>query len=50
LAGFGISIESQLKELAPYYNGFIIGSKIIELIENDDFKSMEELLSVFKES
>jgi tryptophan synthase alpha chain len=47
LAGFGISNNQQIEELAPYCDGVIVGSKIVELFEKNDLISMKTLLSVF---
>jgi tryptophan synthase alpha chain len=46
LAGFGISNEDQVKELASYCDGVIVGSKIVELLEKNDIPSLKTLISV----
>jgi tryptophan synthase alpha chain len=46
MAGFGISNEDQVKELASYCDGVIVGSKIVELFEKDDIPSMKNLITV----
>jgi tryptophan synthase alpha chain len=45
LAGFGISNEQQISELASSCDGVIVGSKIVELFEKNDLESMKTLLS-----
>jgi tryptophan synthase alpha chain len=45
LAGFGISNEQQITELASSCDGVIVGSKIVELFEENDLESMKTLLS-----
>jgi tryptophan synthase alpha chain len=47
LAGFGISNERQIEELASYCDGVIVGSKIVELFNKNDLESLKRLLSVF---
>ena len=46
LAGFGISSEAQVKKLSSYCDGVIVGSKVVELFEQNDLKSLEKLMSV----
>jgi tryptophan synthase alpha chain len=46
LAGFGISNEDQVKELASYCDGVIVGSKIVELFEKDDLPAIKNLITV----
>jgi tryptophan synthase alpha chain len=46
MAGFGISNEDQVKELASYCDGVIVGSKIVELFEKDDIPAMKNLINV----
>jgi tryptophan synthase alpha chain len=48
LAGFGISNEEQVKELASYCDGVIVGSKIVDLFEQGDIASLKNLLSVLQ--
>jgi tryptophan synthase alpha chain len=48
LAGFGISNEDQVKELASYCDGVIVGSKIVELFEKNDIPSLQNLLTVLQ--
>ncbi|MDF2945826.1 MAG: tryptophan synthase subunit alpha [Bacillales bacterium] len=43
LAGFGISNTQQIMHLNSFCDGVIIGSKIIELFETNDLKTMESL-------
>lgn len=49
LAGFGISREAQMKELAALCDGVIVGSKVVELFEKNDLKELEALMSVFRQ-
>jgi tryptophan synthase alpha chain len=46
LAGFGVSSEEQVKNLSSYCDGVIVGSKVVELFEQNDLKSLEKLMSV----
>lgn len=46
LAGFGISTESQIKEITKYCDGVVVGSKIVDLFEKNDLTSMENLFNV----
>ncbi|MGZ4162177.1 MAG: tryptophan synthase subunit alpha [Neobacillus sp.] len=48
LAGFGISNGNQIKELTEFCDGVIVGSKIVDLFENNNLEEMEKLLSVFQ--
>lgn len=48
LAGFGISSEAQVKELASYSDGVIVGSKIVELFESSDIQSLKKLINVLQ--
>jgi tryptophan synthase alpha chain len=48
LAGFGISNQEQIKDLTQYCDGVIVGSKIVDLFNNQDLLEMEKLMSIFK--
>jgi tryptophan synthase alpha chain len=48
LAGFGISNESQIKEITEYCDGVIVGSKIVDLFQKDLLEEMKSLMSSFK--
>jgi tryptophan synthase alpha chain len=48
VAGFGISTESQIKELTPYCDGVIVGSKIVDLLNKKDIRGLESFMSVLK--
>jgi len=48
LAGFGISTPEHVKQASAYCDGVIVGSKIIELFEEENYEEMEELLSSVK--
>ncbi len=43
--GFGISTVEQVKELSKYFDGVIMGSKIVEFIENNQIDKMVEFVS-----
>ncbi|OCA90795.1 tryptophan synthase subunit alpha [Bacillus sp. FJAT-27225] len=45
LAGFGISTDEQAKELASYCDGVIVGSKIVELLDEGNMEELEKLVS-----
>ncbi|MDQ0197720.1 tryptophan synthase subunit alpha [Neobacillus ginsengisoli] len=49
LAGFGISNANQIKELTEFCDGVIVGSKIVDLFENNNLEEMEKLLSGFQQ-
>ncbi|WP_026576558.1 tryptophan synthase subunit alpha [Bacillus sp. UNC438CL73TsuS30] len=48
LAGFGISNEAQIKEITPYCDGVIVGSKIVDLLNQNNLAELEKLMSVLK--
>jgi tryptophan synthase alpha chain len=48
VAGFGISTESQIKELTPHCDGVIVGSKIVDLLNKKDIQGLESFMSVLK--
>ncbi|WP_433742589.1 tryptophan synthase subunit alpha [Falsibacillus pallidus] len=48
LAGFGISSPEQVQAMASYCDGVIVGSKIIELIQQEDKESIYSLLKAAK--
>jgi tryptophan synthase alpha chain len=48
LAGFGISNESQIKEITEYCDGVIVGSKIVDLFQKELLEDMKSLMSSFK--
>lgn len=48
LAGFGISEPSQVQEINQYCDGVIVGSKIIELYEQEDLVGIKELITASK--
>jgi tryptophan synthase alpha chain len=48
VAGFGISTESQIKELTPHCDGVIVGSKIVDLLNKKDIRGLESFMSVLK--
>ncbi|MCM3767869.1 tryptophan synthase subunit alpha [Neobacillus niacini] len=50
LAGFGISSPEQISHLTQYCDGVVVGSKIIELFNNNDLKEMKELMSALNHS
>ncbi|SFC04195.1 tryptophan synthase, alpha chain [Bacillus sp. OV322] len=48
LAGFGISSAEQVKELSKYCDGVIVGSKIIDCLEREEYKEISRLISAAK--
>lgn len=48
LAGFGISNETQIRELTEFCDGVIVGSKIVDMFEKNNLVEMEQFMSVFK--
>ncbi|WP_160721089.1 tryptophan synthase subunit alpha [Bacillus sp. USDA818B3_A] len=49
LAGFGISAKEQIEEITKYCDGVIVGSKIVDLFEQNRRSEMEELMSIVKQ-
>ena len=49
LAGFGISAKEQIEEITKYCDGVIVGSKIVDLFEQNRLSEMEELMSIVKQ-
>lgn len=50
LAGFGISSEEQIREITNYCDGVVVGSKIVDLFQNNQLHDLEKLLSTFKQT
>jgi len=48
LAGFGISNQQQIEEITGKCDGVIVGSKIVDLFENNNLEEIESLISVLK--
>lgn len=48
LAGFGISSPAHVEEMNKYCDGVIVGSKIIELFEQEDLEGIENLIHASK--
>ncbi|OIK09561.1 tryptophan synthase subunit alpha [Bacillus sp. MUM 116] len=48
LAGFGISNEAQIKEITSYCDGVIVGSKIVDLLNQNNLAELERLMSVLE--
>jgi tryptophan synthase alpha chain len=44
LAGFGISTTAHIEQLVPYCDGVVVGSKVIELLQEGDLNSLQELI------
>ncbi len=44
LAGFGISTPEHVKEVSQYCDGVIVGSKIVDLFEQNNLKEIERLI------
>ncbi|MFK9092933.1 tryptophan synthase subunit alpha [Bacillus salipaludis] len=49
MAGFGISTKDQITDLTKHCDGVIVGSKIVDLFEQNRLSEMEELMSSFKQ-
>ncbi|HLO11839.1 MAG TPA: tryptophan synthase subunit alpha [Pseudoneobacillus sp.] len=51
IAGFGISSSEQIKELVQHCDGVVVGSKIVELFNEDNFDEIAKLMRAiqFKE-
>ncbi|ULT55271.1 tryptophan synthase subunit alpha [Neobacillus drentensis] len=49
MAGFGISSKKQIQQISKYCDGVIVGSRIVELFEQDRLSEMEDLMSVIKQ-
>lgn len=45
VAGFGISTPQHVAELKPYCDGFVIGSRFVELANQDDFEGIRNFLA-----
>jgi tryptophan synthase alpha chain len=50
LAGFGISTPDHVRNMSKYCDGVVVGSKIIDLIQNDSFDEIKELIGASKAS
>ncbi|AYC28441.1 tryptophan synthase subunit alpha [Paenisporosarcina cavernae] len=48
LTGFGISTPAQVRELSHYADGVIVGSKIIEALQENDEQTITELIDAVK--
>lgn len=48
LAGFGISTPEQVQALSQISDGVIVGSKIVAALENDDWATIEALVTASK--
>jgi tryptophan synthase alpha chain len=48
LAGFGVSTPEQVRELGDSSDGVVVGSRIIELFQNNDYDSIRELIQASK--
>ncbi|MDQ0184181.1 tryptophan synthase subunit alpha [Cytobacillus kochii] len=48
LAGFGISTPEHVEEILQYCDGVIVGSKIIELMEADNYEQIQALINATK--
>jgi tryptophan synthase alpha chain len=46
LAGFGISTPEQAKEISEFCDGVVIGSKVMELVNIEDYESIAKLVEV----
>lgn len=48
LAGFGISTPEHVKDFGSFCSGVIVGSKIVDSLINEDWATIEELVSASK--
>ncbi|MDR6998253.1 tryptophan synthase subunit alpha [Neobacillus niacini] len=48
LAGFGISNETQIQEITSYCDGVIVGSKIVDLLNQNNLDELERLMAALK--
>lgn len=48
LAGFGVSTPEQVSELSQYCDGVVVGSKIIELLQNNEYEAIRKLIDAAK--
>ncbi|CAM4096333.1 tryptophan synthase subunit alpha [Bacillus manliponensis] len=48
VAGFGISTTNQIAELLHTCDGVVVGSKVIELLQEGNFKELEDLVLAVK--
>lgn len=46
VAGFGISTVEQIKEVNNHCDGVVVGSKIVQLLEEDNFEEIEKLIKL----
>ncbi|MDC3414811.1 tryptophan synthase subunit alpha [Terrihalobacillus insolitus] len=44
LAGFGVSTPEHVKELGQYCDGVVVGSRIVDLLHNNDKETIRELI------
>lgn len=44
VAGFGISSEEQINEIKNHCDGVVVGSKIVQLLAEDNFEEIEKLV------
>lgn len=45
LAGFGISTPEQAKQISEFCDGVVIGSKVMELVNAEDYESIEKIVA-----
>ncbi|RFU60817.1 tryptophan synthase subunit alpha [Bacillus sp. V59.32b] len=48
MAGFGISTPEHVKEAGRYCDGTVVGSKVVQCLENDDFDAISKLIEAAK--
>lgn len=46
VAGFGISTVEQIKEINNYCDGVVVGSRIVQLLDEDNFEEIERLIKL----
>ncbi|WP_188207515.1 tryptophan synthase subunit alpha [Alkalibacillus aidingensis] len=44
LAGFGISTPDHVKQMASFSDGVVVGSKIIELLQQEDYQAINDMI------
>ncbi|WP_238883172.1 tryptophan synthase subunit alpha [Clostridium sp. YIM B02551] len=48
MAGFGISSKEDVKEIIKYADGVIVGTKVIKLLRENDYNTLEDLIKASK--
>jgi tryptophan synthase alpha chain len=50
LAGFGVATTDHVRQLGQYCDGVVVGSKIIELFQQNDIETIQQLIQASKDS